>query len=230
MRKKHEEELFKHRESLEDIVKERTMMLIDINRKLKQEIAGRTEVGETLRKSEEKYRRIFNNIQDVYFEAGIDGMIYEVSPSVQLISDFKREELLSTSIYKRYMNPADRDEILKKLIKSGHMYDYEIILKNKDGSPIYCSVNSKLELDKNGKPYKLVGTIRNIAARKRVEDELKRYKEQLLELVEDRTRQLLITNESLKKEILENEKVRQAIKESEMKYKELFERFQDIFL
>lgn len=229
IRKKHEDELFKHRESLEDIVKERTMMLIDINRKMKQEIGGRIEVEETLRRSEEKYRRIFENIQDVYFEAGVNGIVHELSPSVQLISKYKREELISTSIYKRYMNPADREETIKKLMKSGYLNDHEVIFKDRDGSPIYCSINTRLEYDKEGKPEKLVGTIRNIARRKKTEEELKRYKDRLEELVEDRTRQLLLTNESLKKEIRENEKAREALRESEKKYKQLFEKLQDIF-
>ena len=229
IRRRHEDELSKHRESLEDIVKERTVMLIDINRKMKQEIAGRVEVEETLRKSEEKYRRIFNNIQDVYFEVGIDGTVFELSPSVQFISGYKREELITTSIYERYMNPAAREDAIKKLIKSGYIHDYEVIFKNRDGSPIYCSLNSKVEFDKKGKPEKLVGTIRNITRRKRAEEDLKRYKTQLEELVEDRTRQLLLTNESLKKEIIENEKAREALRKSEKKYKKLFERFQDVF-
>lgn len=229
IRRKHEEELSRQHESLEDIVKERTMMLVDINRKLRQEISGRIEVEHTLRKSEERYRRIFENIQDVYFEAGFDGIIYELSPSIQLISQYKREELISTSIYKRYMNPSDREIILKKLLKYGNLNDQEVIFKNRDGSPIYCSVNTKLEFDRSGKPEKLVGTIRNIAGRKRTEEELKSYKEKLEELVENRTRQLLLTNESLKKEIRENEKTRIALKATEENYRQLFEKLQDIF-
>ncbi|MCP3875577.1 MAG: hypothetical protein GY699_20785, partial [Desulfobacteraceae bacterium] len=33
--------------------------------------------------SEQKFRQIFNNILDVYYEAALDGTILEVSPSIE---------------------------------------------------------------------------------------------------------------------------------------------------
>lgn len=219
IRKKHEEELSRHHESLEDIVRERTTMLVDINRKLKQEIAWRVEAEEILKKSEEKYRRIFENIQDVYFEVSVNGIILELSPSINLISSYQREDLISTSAYKKFFNPSDRDKILKRIFKYGTLNDYEIIFKDRNNSPVYCSVNSRLVLDQNGKPEKFVGTVRNISNRKKAEKELKLYQEKLEELVEERTRQLLLANESLKKEIRENEKAKEVLKSNETKYK-----------
>ena len=42
---------------------------------------GRMKIS--MQTSEEKYRRIFENIQDVYFESSIDGQILEISPSIE---------------------------------------------------------------------------------------------------------------------------------------------------
>ncbi len=53
---------------------------------------------QTLKKSEEKYRRIFENIQDVYCEMELDGTIIEISPSIEVLSDHKRSDLLGNNI------------------------------------------------------------------------------------------------------------------------------------
>ena len=39
-----------------------------------------------IRKSREKYSGIFENIQDVYYETSLDGVILEMSPSIEKIS------------------------------------------------------------------------------------------------------------------------------------------------
>ena len=46
----------------------------------------RTQAEKETQESENKYRRIFENVQDVYYEASIDGTILEISPSIEMIS------------------------------------------------------------------------------------------------------------------------------------------------
>ena len=59
-----------------------------------------------IRKSREKYRGIFENIQDVYYETSLDGVIQEISPSVEKISPYKRENLLDTEVDQFYFSPG----------------------------------------------------------------------------------------------------------------------------
>ena len=47
-----------------------------------------TRMKEALLSSEEKYRSIFENIQDVYYETSLDGTILEISPSVEKFSNY----------------------------------------------------------------------------------------------------------------------------------------------
>ncbi|MDZ7582105.1 MAG: PAS domain S-box protein [Deltaproteobacteria bacterium] len=58
-----------------------------------------------LLKSKERYKRIFENLQDVYYEAAMDGTILEVSPSIEKISLYKRKELIGKSLYDIYTDP-----------------------------------------------------------------------------------------------------------------------------
>ncbi|MFO7684809.1 MAG: PAS domain S-box protein [Desulfobacterales bacterium] len=95
-----------------------------------------------LLKSKERYKRIFENLQDVYYEAAMDGTILEVSPSVERISLYKRKELIGKSLYDIYTDPKERDEFIKLILDKGVVNDYEINLKDKDGSQRPFSINT----------------------------------------------------------------------------------------
>ena len=47
-----------------------------------------------VKKSEKKYRDIFNNIQDVVFQTDPDGIFWGLSPSVKEITGYSSEELI----------------------------------------------------------------------------------------------------------------------------------------
>ena len=150
---------------------------------LEEEVNRRTrELEETtleLKRSEEKYRSIYENLQDVYFESLVDGSICEVSPSVKNFSHYTPEELHSMSLWERYENPLQRKQLIDMLVNSGKVEDFEVYLKDRDGTILPCSVNAVLIRDAKGEPEKICGTIRNISERKHAEEEHQKLLEQL---------------------------------------------------
>jgi PAS domain S-box-containing protein len=135
-----------------------------------EDITQRTQAEEALKTSEENFRRIFDNIQDIYYEVDIDGIIKEISPSVNTISNFNREELIGKPMVNLYTHAKQRDNFLKALKKDEKVHDYEIMLKGKENNTsIPCSVTAKLILDDSGLPLKIIGSMRNITDRKLAE-------------------------------------------------------------
>ena len=146
------------------------------------DITVRKRAEEALRESEEKYRRIFENVTDVFYETSIDGTILEVSPSIRILSrgQYSRDELMGKSMYEFYSDPNERATLMLQLKERGNVSDFEIILKNRDGSHIPCSISSRICFDAQGRPEKIIGSLRDITEHKRAEDMLResemRYK------------------------------------------------------
>jgi PAS domain S-box-containing protein len=78
-------------------------------------------------------------------------------------------------------------------------------------------INSKkvLFIDPNSGQKLIVGVIRDISEEKALENELWYHKENLTEIVQERTEELIRTNSTLREEIIEKEKAQQAFKETE---------------
>lgn len=145
-----------------------------------------------LRESEEKYRGIFESIQDVYAEVSVDdGTVLEISPSIEQLSGFTREEVLGESIFSFYVRPEVRRELLQALERKGSIRDYEVGFITKQREEVSCSLSVKIVTDDTGAPSKIVGTMRDITERKRAE-EMQRKRERRFASVET-LRQTLVT-------------------------------------
>jgi PAS domain S-box-containing protein len=152
------------------------------------DVTERKKTEEALRESEEKYRAIFESINDVYFRTDSDGRVTLISPSVQTQSGWVPEEIIGKPVADFYLNPDDHEKTMEKLKASGVVNDYELKLLAKDGSVIETSASSNLVFDKNGKPEGLEGVLRNITERKRAEEELQAreaYLDQLFESAQE---------------------------------------------
>ena len=163
------------------------------------DISERKQAELALLESEERYRSIFESVQEVYFEASVNGTLLEVSPSIEQISkgQFIRNEILGQSFAEIYANPDERNIYFAKLFEQKRVNDYELWLRNKDGSVIPVSISSALSFDASGKPLKITGILRDITERKNsqiaLNETLKKLNETNLHLekrVEERMQEL----------------------------------------
>jgi two-component system cell cycle sensor histidine kinase/response regulator CckA len=147
-----------------------------------------------LLKSETKYRRIYDNILDVYYESNLDGVILEISPSIEKLSQYKRKELIGKSFYDIYANLADREKLIGIIINNGSVKDYEIILTDKDGTEHSCSMNIELIKDDKNNPIKLVGIFRDITERKQPNEILRESEEKFRAAFQTSPNAITLTN------------------------------------
>ena len=134
---------------------------------------------EALRESEEKYRSIFENVQDVYYETSLDCIILEVSPSIKTLSkgQYQMHDLNGKTMFDFYADLKQRQVILSELQTKGAITDFEVTFKNRDGSHMPCSVSAKLVFNLDGHPEKIIGSMHDITDRKNVTEALRVSKE-----------------------------------------------------
>ncbi|MFA4876877.1 MAG: ABC transporter substrate binding protein [Methanoregula sp.] len=132
----------------------------------------RKKAEEALADSERKYRTILDNIHDVFYRADQDGNIVMVSHSgAELFGYDTADELIGLNLAGQfYLNPGDRNTFLAALDKEGIVRDYEVTLKQKDGTPITVSTTSHIYYGPGGIPAGVEGILRDISSRKKAED------------------------------------------------------------
>ncbi len=131
-------------------------------------IAERKRAEEALRESETRYRHIFENIQDIFYRTNAQGIILEISPSVQRVG-YGREQLIGTNVLDVYEDPEQRTELVKAIIQHGEVSDYEIRLRRGDGRVIDMSISGHSLLDPDGAFIGTEGVLRDISERKQAE-------------------------------------------------------------
>lgn len=137
------------------------------------DITIRTQTLEKLKESERRYRNIFENVQDVFYQIDLSGKIIDISPSVQSFAGYERDQMLGQSLFDLLFFQVDKTVFMTKLMKFGALTDLEfeiIIQKNKKK---HVSINTSIINDSNGNPHHIDGTIRDISARKMTEKALR---------------------------------------------------------
>jgi PAS domain S-box-containing protein len=153
------------------------------------DITDRKRAEDSLRKSEEKYRRIFENSVVGIYRSTPDGRFTRVNPTFAGMLGYPSpEELVAgiTDIEKQfYVHPEDRKRFRKLVDQHGRVEDFEFEVRRKDGSTIWLSVSTRAFFDENGQAEAYEGFVSDITARKRAEKDHQQSEERYRSLVEN---------------------------------------------
>lgn len=144
--------------------------------------------------SEDKYKNIFENVQDVFYRTDINGILTEISPSIKRYSKYIHSDIIGKPIEKFYVNPDDREKLIQEIREKGEALDFEILLKGLDNQQVWSSVNAHFTYDENGKVSGVEGTIRDLTERKQTEEKLKQSLSMLQATLDSTDDGILVTN------------------------------------
>ena len=136
------------------------------------DITERQKMVDDLKKSEEKYRSLYENMPGVYYRADRKGNVIMVNPpGVKLLGYNSPKEIIGKNLAKDlYYIPEDRKSFLEELKKrKGSVKDHEVTLKRRDGTPVTVSTSSHYYYDKEGKIAGVEGIFMDITERKKNE-------------------------------------------------------------
>ncbi|MEA3397391.1 MAG: PAS domain S-box protein, partial [Chloroflexota bacterium] len=134
-------------------------------------IVARQQAEESLRASEERYRTMIENANDMIWTLDAEGHFTFVNHQAEIISGYKFEEVKGR-LFTRPIYPDDREmvtEVFRKTL-SGESHQYTVRCYKKNGELFILSVNTAPIYEKS----KIVGTVsfgRDITKRKQVEEE-----------------------------------------------------------
>jgi len=162
------------------------------------DITDRIKTEEALRKSEEKYRKIFEEAIEGIFQTTPEGKYITVNPSFAKMFGFSSPEEMISSIKNTgeelYVNPEDRLNFKRILEEHDRITGWEVMLYTKDRKKIWNSINAHTVRDKNGRIIYYEGTNEDITAKKEMEEALKESEEKYRRIIDTACEGILMMN------------------------------------
>jgi len=137
-----------------------------------QYLIERKQTEEKLKKSEEKFRVLYNNSPDMYISVSPDDAgIILCNETFLNKTGYLREEIIGLPIFKMYHDDCmdDVKKAFQQFAQEGVIKDKELLLKRKDGTKIDVSLNINAVRDETGKILHSISSLRDITTRRRVE-------------------------------------------------------------
>jgi PAS domain S-box-containing protein len=151
---------------------------------------------EALKASEERYRTLFEQSRDAIVITR-DGRVVNANQSALDLFGYTREQALGLDVGEVYFNIEDRGPIRAELEKRGSVKDFELHLRKKDGTGIYCLMTATLRNVEDGNSYETQGILRDITEHKRAEEALRQSEERYRSLFEQSRDAIVITRDGI---------------------------------
>ena len=137
------------------------------------DLSARKTVEEALRKSEEKYRMLFERVPVGLYRTTPEGKILEANPAmVKMLGYSDRESLLEVEAIDLYVNPEDRKQEQALLEKNDMVQNFETQVYRKDGSVIWVRDTARVIRDDGGSIFCYQGSLVDITERKQMQESI----------------------------------------------------------
>lgn len=131
-----------------------------------------------LRRSERRYRRIFEGSLDMIFATDASGRILDLNPAGQSLLGLPPEsrEAMLPHMQEVFHNPQDWGAFQAQVKREGFARDWEVVLNQKNGGQVPVLLTGILRRDRDGRITGYEGIVKDITERKLSELEILREK------------------------------------------------------
>lgn len=143
---------------------------------------GFREANQALRESEERYRELFENANDIVFTTDLKGNFTSINKAGERATGYGRDEAPSKTFAE--VVPPEYSDIARRMIERKTIgktpTTHELELLSRDGRRVPLEVSTRLILHENT-PVGVQGIARDITERRRAQDALRKSNEALEE-------------------------------------------------
>ncbi len=173
---------------------------------LEQILTAPKKTEKTLRESEERFRQLTENLNEIFWMTSIDGeeIIY-VSPAYETIFQRKSADLYKDpKIWISYIHPEDQPEVIALFTRENlvrGLFNVEYRIKRPDNSIRWIHAKGFPIKNDLGENYRIAGIAVDITEKKLTEIAFKNSQAELEKRVEERTVDLVKINEELERDV-----------------------------
>lgn len=142
------------------------------------DISARKKAEQVLRQSEEKFRRIFETIEEGYMVTDMEGTIQMVNPATCGLLHYSETELIGRPTSLLYSEQRELERFKRTVSKDGAVRGFQLTARRKDGVSIVVEVNSHVVASEEGEFVGTESTFRDITDRIKAEKMLREREKQ----------------------------------------------------
>ena len=162
--------------------------LSEAQQRLEEEINERIRSEEDLKKSEQKYRLLTENINDVIWKTDLKLNFQYISPAIKNLQGWNVEEAMQLGL-DELLPPKSKEMAFKALMEQltlgertgdfNRSVTLEVELNRKNGGLVWTETTASFMLDDAGQPFGVLGVNRDITERKKAILEKEQLQQQL---------------------------------------------------
>ncbi len=128
-----------------------------------------------IKSSDEKFQNLFEESLDAVYVTDNRGTIIDMNLAGCDMLGYPRDEIVGINAICTYFQKEDRLRLHQELEEKGNIKDFEVVLKKKDGSQIFCLISATSKKDSKGNITSSQGIIHDLTDRIIIEQ---RYREE----------------------------------------------------
>src|SRR6266446_4556190 len=131
--------------------------------------------------AEEKYRLLFEQVQEGVFVATPEGKLLDCNDAfMRMLGHSSREELMGVNVdTELYASSEQRDVFRRQVEQHNYVRNFEVILRRKDGTLLSAMESSFASRNAEGKIERYQGFLLDMTEKRRAEDEIRRRNREL---------------------------------------------------
>ena len=211
-------QLHERNQSLEDQVQQRTAALTDVNAALRTEIMERRQAQESLQRTTEQLRAVFDAVPGGVSWISADLKYLGINQHLAATYDASPEEFIGQPVGFLRNSPEFAQFVQQLFVDPHQSAAREVDIRLRDSPHTYLVVGQKYQ---QGQAAVFVGI--DITARQQAEESLRKAHDELEVRVQERTAELAAANAQLRAENAERQQVQEALSEQKELLQTIFD-------